>query len=86
MPNQKRYEIQKIDEKNYKIDVSGLTCPYPQLLTMRALNSLSDDEVLEVIIDNPPSVKDIPPILEKKGFKVNTSRLDSSKWKIIVQR
>jgi len=82
----RKFQVKKIDEKRYELDVRGLTCPYPQLLAVRGLNSLASGEVLEVIVDNPPSVKDIPPVLEEKGYKVTTSRLDSSTWKIVVQR
>lgn len=83
-PTQK-FQIQKIDDKRYKLDVRGLTCPYPQLLTMRGLSRLTSDDLLEVIVDNPPSAKEIPPVLEEKGYKVNISRLNSATWKITVQ-
>ncbi len=82
----RRFQVKKIDERRFKLDVKGLACPYPQLLAVRSLNSLASGEVLEVIVDNPPSVKEIPTVLEEKGYKVTTSRLDSSTWKIAVQR
>jgi len=81
-----RFQPQKIGEKHYKLDVCGLVCPYPQLLAARTLSNLSFDDVLEVILDNPPSVRDIPPALEERGYKVlDVSRLDGSTWKIMVQ-
>ena len=80
-----KFELKKINEKCYSLDVRGLVCPYPQLLVTRSLNSLSQDDTLEVILDNPPSVRDIPPALKEKGYKVNVSRLDSSTWKITVK-
>jgi len=76
----------KIDEKRYELDVRGLVCPYPQLLVMRSLSNLSLGDVLEVILDNPPSVRDIPPVLEERGYKVlDITRPDNSLWKIVVQ-
>jgi TusA-related sulfurtransferase len=80
-----KFQARKVDENRYELDVRGLVCPYPQLLVTRALNSLSSEDTLEVILNNPPSVRDIPPALEEKGYKVNVSRLDSSTWKIVVQ-
>ncbi|NIM46465.1 MAG: hypothetical protein GTO54_12745, partial [Nitrososphaeria archaeon] len=59
-----------MDEKRYSLDVRGGVCPYPQLLTTRTLSQLNTGDTLEVTLDNPPSVKDIPPALEKKGYKV----------------
>jgi len=81
-----KFQVRKIDEKRYELDARGLVCPYPQLLVTRALSNLSLDDVLEVILDNPPSVRDIPPSLKEKGYEVlDVSQLDSSMWKIVVQ-
>ncbi len=48
-----KFQVQKIDEKLFTLDVRGLTCPYPQLLVMRSLSNLSLSDVLEVILDDP---------------------------------
>lgn len=83
--NRDKFKVEKVNEGLYRLDVRGLVCPYPQLLVTRALSNLSPNETLEVILDNPPSVRDIPPILEGRGYKVNVIRLDSATWKVIVQ-
>ncbi len=81
-----RYTLKKTGVKRYTIDVSGGVCPFPQLLTLRALSQLGSGDILEVKLDNPPSVKDIPPALEKKGYKVSeVSSVDKGIWKIIIQ-
>jgi len=83
---EKRFNLQKTSEKRYSLDVRGHVCPYPQLLTLRALESLSSGDVLEVILDNPPSVRDIPPALKEKGYEVSdVSSIDKGTWKIVVQ-
>lgn len=83
--NKDKIKVEKVDEGLYRLDVRGLVCPYPQLLVTRALSNLSPNEKLEVILDNPPSVRDIPPTLEGRGYKVSIIRLDSTTWKIIIQ-
>lgn len=80
-----KFSLRKIDEKRYALDARGFVCPYPQLLVMRALNALSSDEILEVTLDNPPSVRDIPPALEEKGYEVEVSRLKGSMWKLTIR-
>ncbi len=80
-----KFRLRKISQKRYELDVCGLVCPYPQILVARTLENLSSDEVLEVILDNPPSVRDIPSSLEKKGYEVETLPLDSSSWKMIIK-
>lgn len=80
-----RFPLRKLDERRYELDVRGYVCPYPQLLAMRALNTLSQDDILEIVLDNPPSVRDIPPALEEKGYKVEIYRIESSTWKLVVR-
>jgi TusA-related sulfurtransferase len=79
-----KLEAKKVGENHYELDVRGLVCPYPQVLVTRALSSLSSDDVLEVIIDNPPSVRDIPPALEE-GYKTDVSHPDGSTWRLLVR-
>jgi tRNA 2-thiouridine synthesizing protein A len=81
----KKLELHKIDEKHYSLDVRGFVCPYPQILTLRALNNISSSSVLEVILDNPPSVRDIPTVLKEKKYEVEVSNKAKGTWKIIVK-
>ncbi len=78
-------KVQKIDENLYELDARGLVCPFPEVLISRALENLASQETLEAIIDNPPSARDIPLSLEKKGFKVEVIRMDNLTWKIAVK-
>jgi TusA-related sulfurtransferase len=80
------YNPKKIGEKRYTIDVQGLTCPYPQVLVTRALEKLSPNDTLEVVLNNPPSVRDIPSALKDRGYDVaDVVNLDQKTWKILVQ-
>ena len=78
-------KLKKIDEKHYELDVRGLSCPYPQVLVSRALETLSKEVILEVLIDNPPSVRDIPLALEKKGYYTDIEKIDKILSKLIIQ-
>ncbi len=79
------YQPQKIGENRYAIDVQGLTCPYPQVLVTRALERLSPNDTLEVVLNNLPSVRDIPPALKDRGYEVSdVVALNSSTWKFTV--
>ncbi len=46
--------------------------------------NLSENDVLEVLIDNPPSVRDIPLSLERKGYAVDELKLDKLTWKLTI--
>jgi TusA-related sulfurtransferase len=50
---------------------------------MRAIQTLSPDDVLEILLDNPPSVRDIPIALRKQGYEVaDPVRTEHGAWKI----
>ena len=80
-----RQHLQKTGENRYTLDVRGQVCPYPELFTLKVFQRLAPDDTLEVIVDNPPSTRDIPITLEKKGYATpQVKRLDGM-WKIVVQ-
>lgn len=82
----KSIDVQKIAKRRYALDVRNQVCPYPELLTLRALQGLPSKSILEVVLNNPPSVRDIPISLEKRGYeKPEVVRIDEGAWKIIVQ-
>ena len=78
--------LTKLEDGLYSIDVTGLACPYPQLLTQSALEDLLPDDVLEVVLDNPPSVRDVPEALGKRGYASEVTPFDGTNWKILVRK
>jgi tRNA 2-thiouridine synthesizing protein A len=81
-----KIDIQRIGEKSFSLDVRGYVCPYPELLTLKTLKTLSSGDVLEVLLDNPPSVRDIPITIKKRGYTISDiSRINRGLWKIIVE-
>jgi len=81
-----RLRLQRIGEKRYLLDVRGMVCPYPELLTTRALKSLSPGDILEVIVDNPPSVRDVPITVKERGYKVEEpTTLEKGGWRLTIQ-
>ena len=56
----------KLEKKGdrYLLDCRDLTCPFPLTLTKLALKKV---DTLEVLTNNPPSVKDISEVLTKQG-------------------
>ncbi|MEM2964834.1 MAG: sulfurtransferase TusA family protein [Candidatus Bathyarchaeia archaeon] len=82
---EEKFILKKVGEKRYFLDVRGGVCPYPQLLTLRALSELTQGDTLEVLLDNPPSVRDIPSALERRGYRVSeVLLLEKGVWKITV--
>lgn len=64
-----------------KLDLTGLKCPLPALMTAKALKALSPGEVLEVHCTDPLSVIDIPSLIQQTGDKVEV--IERSEQRIV---
>ncbi len=52
------------------VDTRGMICPYPSLMTVKALKDLKPGEVLEVLTDSDISAREsIPTVLQQRGFR-----------------
>ena len=82
----KDIDLERTGEKHYSLDVRGQVCPYPELLTLRALQSLASGDCLEIVLDNPTSLRDVPLAIEKRGYgKPDISSVNKLTWKITIQ-
>jgi tRNA 2-thiouridine synthesizing protein A len=54
------------------LDLSGLKCPLPALMTRRALARLKPGEVLTVVATDPLAVVDIPHMCGEEGHDVES--------------
>ncbi|MHB0869816.1 MAG: sulfurtransferase TusA family protein [Chloroflexota bacterium] len=52
------------------LDLRGESCPYPPIYTMQELADMNPGEVLEVIVDHPPSVTNVPNEVARHGHRV----------------
>lgn len=52
------------------LDLCGEACPYPPIYTMEEIADMKPGEILEVIVDHPPSVTNVPMEVQKKGHEV----------------
>lgn len=83
--SESKTKLKKIEDNLYELDVRGMVCPFPQILVTKALETLAEKDILEVLIDNPPSVRDIPPALEKKGYSTDIEKIDKINSKFVIQ-
>ncbi|GAB4488829.1 MAG: hypothetical protein OHK006_19810 [Thermodesulfovibrionales bacterium] len=68
------------------LDVLGRVCPYPLVLTKKALEKLSSGQILKILCDAPASAEDsLPRFAEDKGFPCEVVKLADS-WEIYIQK
>ena len=69
-----------------RLDLTGHLCPIPVHETRRAMGLCSDDDVLEVISDDPESLHDIPALCERKGYHCQVHRESEGIFTFIVSK
>ncbi len=67
-----------------KIDCSGLACPEPVLQTKKALETLPNDSVLEVVVSSLASKENVIRFAENGGFDVRVKDLGEGKSLITI--
>lgn len=70
------------------LDVLGRVCPYPLVLTKKAIEKLPSGAVLKVLTDAPASAEDsLPRFCEKLGYKFESVKLeDKGYWELYIQK
>lgn len=68
------------------LDTLGRVCPYPLLLTKKALEKLGSGQVLKVLCDAPASAEDsIPRYAEKQGYGFESVK-QADKWELFIKK
>lgn len=70
------------------LDVLGRVCPYPLVLTKKAIEKLDSGAVLKILCDAPASAEDsIPRFAEKQGYEFESVKLeDKGYWELYVKK
>lgn len=70
----------------WKIDVTGETCPVPLVEVRKTLRKAAEGDVVEVTGTHPASKKEIPMAMEAMGLKVLEIQEAGKKWTIRIQK
>ncbi len=70
------------------LDTLGRVCPYPLLLTKKALEKLGSGQMLKVLCDAPASAEDsIPRYAEKQGYGFESVKVeDKGMWELYIKK
>jgi tRNA 2-thiouridine synthesizing protein A len=69
-----------------KLDLTGLKCPLPALMTRKAMKTLSVGDRLEVHCTDPLAVIDIPALVQQRGDQIEASRRDGDAMIFIIEK
>ncbi len=69
-----------------KLNLKGKVCPYTFIESMLTLEEMKEGEVLQVIIDYPPSVCEVPKSLKNEGYEIlEVRRMNKTDWAVLVK-
>ncbi len=73
-----------------KIDIRGKMCPMTFVYTKLALEKLKKDEILEVLLDFAPAIKNIPNSCKRQGLaeviEIVPMHTSEKTWKLILKK
>ncbi|MGQ9858539.1 MAG: sulfurtransferase TusA family protein [Thermodesulfobacteriota bacterium] len=70
-----------------QLDLRGEVCPYTFVKSKLLMEEMAVGELLELIVDFPPAVKNVSRSMEMEGHQVLEVReVDHGAWKIILRK
>jgi tRNA 2-thiouridine synthesizing protein A len=77
-----------VNEK--KIDIRGKVCPMTFVYTKLNLEKMNAGEILEVTLDFPPAVENVPASVKKQGLgeilEIEELNTDKKAWRIVIKK
>jgi len=70
----------------HRLDVLGLFCPLPILLSARQMQSLRPGDLLEVVGDDPTILEDMPIWCEQAGHRLVKLREEEGQVLALVEK
>ena len=71
---------------NHRLDCIGDTCPRPQLKLKKSIKRMESGEIVEVLINNPPSLETLPALCPEIGATHIDSLKEPNLWKLYIQK
>jgi tRNA 2-thiouridine synthesizing protein A len=68
------------------VDCIGDSCPRPQLMTRKAVDTAAPGDIVAVVIDNPTSVEAIPPMCPGLGATHLETRREGNAWQVFLRK
>ncbi len=67
------------------VNAMGDACPIPVVKTKKAIDALTTDETVEVLVDNETAVENVSKAARSMGFEAASEKLDENQYKITVK-
>ncbi|MHB8881612.1 MAG: sulfurtransferase TusA family protein [Thermodesulfovibrionales bacterium] len=69
-----------------ELDVTGLVCPRPMVMSMSNLKAMSSGQVLKIIANDSSTKHSLPALCERAGYKLLEQQEESGSFIFIIQK
>ncbi len=69
-----------------ELDVKGLVCPRPMVMSMSALKAMSPGQVLKITANDSSTKHSIPALCERAGYKLVEQTEEMGAFIFIIQK
>lgn len=67
------------------VNAMGDNCPIPVIKTKKAMQALTQPEVIEVLVDNEIAVQNVSKMAASAGAQVSSEKLGDKEFKVVIQ-
>jgi tRNA 2-thiouridine synthesizing protein A len=79
-------KFEKTSDNTYLLDVCGYVCPHPQIYTKKSLEKINEDDVLQIVLDNPSSVETIVQMCDQVGHEILERKSEGGKIYVKIKK
>ena len=74
-------------KENCELNIKGEICPFTFVKSKLALEKMNKGEILRVIVDYEPAIRNVPRSMEEQGHKVlSINKINDTDYEIIVEK
>ncbi len=74
-------------EYKSELDIKGEICPFTFVRSKLALEKMKQGEILRIIVDYEPAIRNVPRSMEEQGHKVlSINQINDTDYEIIVEK
>ncbi|WP_339133136.1 MAG: sulfurtransferase TusA family protein [Candidatus Electrothrix sp. GW3-4] len=67
-------------------DLSGVRCPLNYAKTKMHLSAMDSGQILEIILDAGPPVRNVPGSVQQEGHTVLCQEKHGDQWRVVIQK
>ena len=78
--------MEQNETPNRRLDLLGFFCPVPVHETRKVLREMLEGEILDVLGDDPETLRDMPALCDRIGVELISVKEDSGEYRFLMRK